>query len=81
MYPDGSVPSKIRGRWEPWIIECLELMLDGYGTFRRFRYDLPLDEQPWIDLLIYRAVRRRFLELRREDAETDGQRRNGNDPR
>jgi len=74
------VPSEIKARWEPWISECIELMLDGYGTFRRFRYDLPLDQQPWMDLLIYRAIRRRFLELRREDAE-DGERRNSHHSR
>ena len=59
------MPADIKRKWEPWILECVEFMLDGAGTFRRFRYDLPLDEQPRIDLLIYRIVRAKYMSLMR----------------
>jgi hypothetical protein len=66
-YPDGSDPYYIRQKWEPWIIECIELFLDADGAFRRFRYDLSIDEYPWVDIQIYRIIRAKYVDLKNED--------------
>jgi len=48
-------------------VECIELFLDGDGAFRRFRYDLSIDEYPRVDLQIYRIIRARYIEMRNEE--------------
>jgi len=38
-------------------------MLDSGGDFRRFRYEMSLDEYPAVDLEIYQTIRREYLRL------------------
>jgi hypothetical protein len=65
--PDGTKPYFAKLRWQPWITECVEIFMDGDGTFRRFRYDLPYNEYPMIDMLIYRIIRAKIVEMRNAD--------------
>jgi len=41
--------------------------MDGDGTFRRFRYDLPYNEYPMVDMLVYRVIRAKIVEIRNEE--------------
>jgi len=51
--------------WGPWVTECID-MLDGKGTQRHWKYPGAYDDQPEVDLEIYRIIRCRWVELMNE---------------
>jgi len=57
--------------WGPWVAECVD-MIDGKGTQRHWKYPGSYSEQPEIDLVIYRVIRMRWVELVNEQMKKDG---------
>lgn len=65
-YPDGSDESERIVLWIPWIDDCLSMM-DGDGTFRHFFYGGSLNDQPFVDMDIYKTIQRKWNELRNDE--------------
>ena len=68
----GRCPQELIAKWEPWVLECIDYLIDAHGTFRRFKYDLPLNEQPFVDLQIYNLIRAQFIKLSQSKGKQDG---------
>jgi len=64
--PDGSIPFLQIREWGCWVDDCVSLM-DGDGTYRHWKYNGAYADQPWIDLQIYKVIRKRWVELRNDD--------------
>lgn len=60
--PDGEDPFLVQTAWRPWVMECVDMM-DGKGTQRTWKYPGAYGDQPAIDVLIYRVIRGRWVEL------------------
>lgn len=65
-YDDGTEPALLMEKWVPFINDCI-LLLDGDGTFRHWKYAGALADQPYVDIVIYRIIQGKWVELRNED--------------
>jgi len=59
--------------WRPWVAECVDMM-DGKGTQRHWKYQGGYADQPALDLVIYRVIRMRWVELVNERMEAESKR-------
>jgi hypothetical protein len=59
--------------WGPWVAECIDMM-DGKGTQRHWKYPGAYADQPAVDLLVYRVIRSRWVELVNEKMEAESRR-------
>lgn len=53
-------------QWVPFINDVL-MLLDGEGTFRHWKYSGAYADQPYIDIVIYRIIQNRWVELKNEE--------------
>ena len=58
--------------WRPWVVECVD-MIDGKGTQRHWKYPGAYADQPAVDLVIYRVIRSRWVELVNEKIRAEAQ--------
>ena len=63
--PDGMRPGPLKEKWDPWVIECVDL-LDADGAFRNFPCPGSLRDQPAYDMEVLRAVRAEWVALMNE---------------
>lgn len=52
--------------WGPWVADCLQL-LDGDGTYARFKYAGSLADQPAFDLSVYDLIKAKWNTLRNQE--------------
>lgn len=69
-FPDGDDPYAMQEAWRPWVVECVD-MIDGKGTQRHWKYPGAYADQPAVDLVIYRVIRSRWVELVNEKIEAE----------
>ena len=62
----GRVPAELIAKWQPWVLECLDL-LDSDGAFAHFPRPGSRRTQPAYDMEVLRIVRGRWVELKNED--------------
>jgi len=49
------------------------MLLDSEGAFRHWKHPGSYEEQPWIDIQIYKVIRGRWVELMNEKIKNDYQ--------
>jgi len=72
VLPDGGNPVELLEYWGPWVQDCLRIV-DGDGTYARFKYAGGMADQPAVDLAIYDVIRTKWNALRNQEMRSQWQ--------